>query len=217
MPRKVFLDESGDLGFKFDAPYRAGGSSRYLTIGYLIVPDASSHIPKRLVKDVYNKLKLVRGTEVKGATLDNEQKKAISKLTVNMLNKNPEFVLGAITVQKEKVFSHITKDPNILYNYLIRRSILYKIDKSPQARIIRDNRSVKVVNGKSCIDYLQTTLWFDHGSETQLYDHPTQSHTSLNIIFIDWITNIIWSHYESGRSDSYNILAPKLNNQTFLF
>lgn len=33
----VYLDESGDLGWKFDAPYRSGGSSRYLTIAAIAV------------------------------------------------------------------------------------------------------------------------------------------------------------------------------------
>ena len=36
MQVSVYLDESGDLGWKFDAPYRCGGSSRYLTISAII-------------------------------------------------------------------------------------------------------------------------------------------------------------------------------------
>jgi hypothetical protein len=36
----IYLDESGELGWKFDAPYRKGGSSRYLTIASLVIsPD----------------------------------------------------------------------------------------------------------------------------------------------------------------------------------
>jgi hypothetical protein len=41
MPLKavaIYLDESGDLGWKFDGPYLGGGSSRYLTITALCVP-----------------------------------------------------------------------------------------------------------------------------------------------------------------------------------
>lgn len=34
----IYLDESGDTGWKFELPYRNGGSSRYLTIAALIAP-----------------------------------------------------------------------------------------------------------------------------------------------------------------------------------
>jgi len=35
-PVRIFVDESGDLGWQFNDPYRAGGSSRYLTLACLI-------------------------------------------------------------------------------------------------------------------------------------------------------------------------------------
>lgn len=38
----VYFDESGDLGWSFDKPYGAGGSSRYLTIAFLIIPKLSA-------------------------------------------------------------------------------------------------------------------------------------------------------------------------------
>lgn len=49
----LYIDESGDLGFTFDKPYRIGGSSRYLTIAFLLVPKELSHLPKRVVKKLY--------------------------------------------------------------------------------------------------------------------------------------------------------------------
>jgi len=39
----VFLDESGDLGWNFEHPFRMGGSSRFLTLAFLVV-DESTHI-----------------------------------------------------------------------------------------------------------------------------------------------------------------------------
>jgi hypothetical protein len=50
----LYLDESGDLGWKFDKPYRDGGSSRYLTIATLIIPQNLSHLPKRIIKSYQN-------------------------------------------------------------------------------------------------------------------------------------------------------------------
>jgi len=53
----IYLDESGDLGWKLDKPYRYGGSSRYLTIASLIVDPSKKHLPKRLIKNLYIKFK----------------------------------------------------------------------------------------------------------------------------------------------------------------
>ena len=53
----VYLDESGDLGWKFDAPYRRGGSSRFLTISALCVLADKKHLPKRVVRNLYDKFK----------------------------------------------------------------------------------------------------------------------------------------------------------------
>ncbi|MBF4102116.1 DUF3800 domain-containing protein [Gallibacterium anatis] len=52
MQISVYLDESGDLGWKFDAPYRQGGSSRYLTIAAIVINHDKRHILKRLMKDL---------------------------------------------------------------------------------------------------------------------------------------------------------------------
>lgn len=34
----VYLDESGDLGWVLDKPYRNGGSSRFMTIAFVACP-----------------------------------------------------------------------------------------------------------------------------------------------------------------------------------
>jgi hypothetical protein len=49
----IYLDESGDLGWNFAAPYLDGGSSRFLTIGALCVPPEKKHLPKRVVRNLY--------------------------------------------------------------------------------------------------------------------------------------------------------------------
>lgn len=53
----IYLDESGDLGWNFDKPYREGGSSRFLTIASLVINPSKKHLTKRLIKNLYNKFK----------------------------------------------------------------------------------------------------------------------------------------------------------------
>jgi len=61
----IYLDESGDLGWNFTAPFRNGGSSRYLTIAAVCVPSAKIALPKRAVRKLYNKFGWPTGLEKK--------------------------------------------------------------------------------------------------------------------------------------------------------
>jgi hypothetical protein len=217
MPHNVYLDESGDLGWKFTHPYRNGGSSRFLTIAFVITPITLKHLPKRIVKKVYEKYSFPLGIEVKGIDLTLEQKKYVCKLAANMVTSNPQIILGAITVKKQNVLPHIQQDGNKLYNYMIGLSVLNKINQHPTVNLIRDERSIKVASGNSCGDYLQIKLWFDLNSSTTLTDILIHSHECHNIMFIDWISSSIWSLYENGERAFFDILSPILANQKLFF
>lgn len=221
MDSHIYLDESGDLGWSFHLPYRGGGSSRYLTIGYLICEDIDCKYPKRLVRDAYHKFQWNPAKEKKATDLSAIQKQYIAEQTIKMLTAHPQMHLGAITVRKERVATHIRIDGNKLYNYMIKLGTLGVVQHHQTSRLIRDNRTVKVESGNSCIDYLQTIMWFEHNSPAILSDAPTHSHMDDGIIFIDWITNIVWKHFEDGVSGPYNILMdatkPNILNDVRLY
>lgn len=213
----VYLDESGDLGWKFTHPYRNGGSSRFLTIGYLICPIQECAVPKRLVRDFYNKFGFKAGVEMKASVLKSHHKEFICAETVKMMSKRPHFHLGAITVKKEKVGMHIRIDGNTLYNFMMGTSLIDVIENDSACKVTRDNRSVKVLSGQSCIDYLQTLIWFHREKKTVLKDNPTHSHTDDGLIFIDWITNIVWSKYEDKFPKWCDLLSSHIVEKTLLF
>lgn len=217
MQYNVYLDESGDLGFNFTSPYRKGGSSRFLTIAFIICPKEKKHLLKRLVKKVYQKFQFDPKEEIKASSLNTSQKKFVSQKIVNLININPTISIISITVNKQNVQNHIRKDANLLYNYMMRLSLLDKIDNLETVYLIRDNRSVKVKSGNSLSEYLKTTLLFEHNSNTALVDLPSDSKQNTNLILADWLNNIIWSHYENKLSDSFMILSSKLKNQTLFF
>ena len=198
------------MGWKFNAPYRNGGSSRYLTIGYFISPITHCNIPKRLVKDFYYKFNFNPKLEVKASELKSHHKEYICQETVKMMTKYPDFHLGAVTVRKEAVPKHVQINGNNLYHYMINVGVCDIICDHISCKISRDNRSVKVLSGNTCIEYLQTIVWFDKNKPAVLKDNPTHSHTDDGIIFIDWITNIVWSKYEDNHPDWRNMLGEHL-------
>ena len=213
----IYLDESGDLGWSFCKPYRSGGSSRFLTLGYLITPTTHINIPKRLVKEFYQKFNFPKNTEVKASMLKSEHKNYICNKTVDLIKKYPDFKLGTITVKKESVAQHVRNDGNSLYNFMIGDSIIPHIKDHHSAKLTRDNRTIKMASGLSCRDYIQTIIWFHRNKETHFNDNPTHSHLDDGLIYIDWITNIIWTKYEDGYLDWANIIAPYIEDRRLYF
>lgn len=206
----IYLDESGDLGWILDKPFRFGGSSRFLTLAFLIVPNSSRQYPKRMIKKFRKYYGMKSKREIKGSELTGNQMSHFAQEALKLLDLRSEIQVRAITVKKMNVQSHIRSDPNKLYNYMINLCILDLIGDEEIVYFTPDPRSIKVSSGDSMVDYLQTQLWFEKHVRTRLIEMPSESHTTLNLQFIDVIAHIPWIHHEDGDSDAYNIITPKV-------
>lgn len=213
----VFLDESGDLGFRFGAPFRQGGSSRYLTIAYLLAPQASCKYPKRLSRDFKKQLGLAANQELKGTLLSDAELIEFATRTSAMCRSHPECQPKAITVKKRNVVAGISRDPNKLYNWMIRLSLLKAIENEPRVILTPDPRTIKVKSGNSMVDYLQMVLTFEMGSQTVLIEEPSESHQSLNLQFADVLCYTTWRHYELRKSKPFGILQAQLDRKELFF
>ncbi|MDE7155036.1 MAG: DUF3800 domain-containing protein, partial [Muribaculaceae bacterium] len=199
MASNIYLDESGDLGWILNKPYRNGGSSRYMTIAFIMCPSEKKHLLRRIVVDVYNKTKYPTNEELKGSSLSIKHKCFFAEKVRSLVSMNPDIIISAITVNKSKVQQHIRDDSNKLYNYMIRLAITPFVKDQLIINLIRDNKTVKVKSGNSLIDYLQTMIWFDLESRTKIIDIPSDSKKVKNLIFIDWLNNLIWGRYEDNN------------------
>lgn len=213
----VYLDESGDLGWVLNKPYQHGGSSKYLTIAFVVCPSEKKHLLKRIVRSVYNKTKTDPKIELKGSAMSERAKCFFANEVSNLISVNPDIRLVAITVNKSKVQQHIREDSNKLYNYMIGLAVLPVVKNEPLVNLIRDNKSVKVKSGSSLIDYLQTELWFDLQTKTRIVDMPSDSKQVQNLVFIDWVNNIVWGHYEKNVDEPYDILKKVLEVKHLFF
>lgn len=213
----IFLDESGDLGWIFDKPYRAGGSSRFLTLAFLLVDKSTHNYPRRMVRKFRQHYRMKSSREVKGSALTQKQLIHFAQDTVKLLTSIEGISVRAITVMKENVREHIRSDPNKLYNYMINLCILDLIGDEEIVYFTPDPRSIKVTSGDSMIDYLQTQLWFEKKVEAKLIETPHESHSNLNLQFIDVIAHLVWAHHEDKQSAAYNIIAPKVPCKNLFF
>lgn len=215
MHRNIYLDESGDLGWTFNKIYRQGGSSRYLTIAYLITDINHINVPRRFVRDFYTHFKFNPSKEIKASELKSVHKEYIAIEAAKMLSKHNNFIIGSITVRKENVPNHIRNSGDELYGYMIGNSAISHINDELTCKITRDYKTAKV--SKGLITYLQTLVWFHDKKSATLNDSPKQSHQDDGIIFIDWISNIVWSKYEDNYTKWVDNLNGVLREDTLFF
>ena len=213
----VYLDESGDLGWSLDKPYRNGGSSRYLTIAALIIPKIISHLPKRLIRKTYKGKKQSSDIEIKGQYLSKEETDRFIRKVIHLLEREPSITISVISVKKENVQHHIRSDANKLYNYMVNFAILQEIRECPSVDFIPDPRTIKVASGNSLVDYLKTKLWFELNSATVIKHIPIESKRNLTLQFIDFIAHVVWSRYENNEYDSYRLLRPYITERHLFF
>jgi len=194
----VYIDESGDLGWNFSMPFRNGGSSRYLTISCLAVPNNKKQYPRRIVRELYNKFSISTKIEIKGSQLHDGQKTFFTEKVINLLNQHQDIKIYSITVNKMNVAPHIKKDGNKIYNYMLSLLLLDHIKDEEKVTLIPDPRSIKVKSGNSMVDYLQIKLWFEMNCKTEILEQRISSDQCDNLKFIDIITHIIWKAFEDN-------------------
>jgi hypothetical protein len=213
----VFMDESGDLGWSLDKLYRKGGSSRFLTLAFMVADQDETKHPKRLVKRFCQSHGMHAGHELKGCDLSAGQLQSFAERAAAMLEKHSSIRLCAITVNKQNVQDHIRKDSNKLYNYMLNLSLLEHVKYSPTVVLSPDARSIKVASGSSLVDYLQTQLWFEHNATTVLDHQPQESQKSLAIQFVDVVAHIVWGFHEDAKALPYKVLAPHMRIKHLFF
>lgn len=214
----IYLDESGDLGWTFTAPYRAGGSSRHITIASLAVTAEKKHLPKRLIKKLYERFNWPTNIEKKWADMSIQERVWFASKARELREKHPDDIRYiSITVKKENVQSHIRNDPNKLYNYMIGLSLLNEMSKHQAITFVPDPRSIKVESGNSLHDYLQTQLWFDKQAVTRLTTQPSDSASSRNVQFADMLSGVVQGHFEDGNSQPWTELRNHISYKTLFF
>lgn len=196
----IYVDESGDLGWTFTAPYRAGGSSRYLTISALLVENAQKHHPKRVIRALYERMGVKPATEIKWVDIKEGDRVWIAGEIYKLKRKlGDEMKLFSMTVNKQNVMPHIRSDSNKLYNYMLNLLLCKEMAKHGLIHLIPDQRSVKVASGNSMHDYLQTQLWFEQECQTTLTTNPMDSKSCLGLQFADIIAGMVQSSFEDGN------------------
>jgi hypothetical protein len=212
-----YLDESGDLGWNFTAPYRNGGSSRYLTIATLVCPQDKKQYPKRLIIKLYEKFNWNIQKEKKWADMIPVERECFAQVAQKLMINQLDIKLFAITVVKEKVGEHIRVDSNKLYNYMIGLSLIDEMARYDNVVLVPDERGIKVKSGNSLHDYLGINLAFEKKVKTMLTTSPCNSALSKSVQFADMLAGLVQNHYEDANNRYWQILHPHITIKRLFF
>ncbi|MCP5301931.1 MAG: DUF3800 domain-containing protein [Pseudomonadales bacterium] len=219
LPNKIIiaLDESGDLGWSFDQPYRKGGSSRCLTLACVeYTAETKKHLP-RFVRSLYQRFSWDTSKEKKWAEMSGMEREYFATEAVKLTEKYPEIKYSAITCYKPNVMAHIRDDANKLYNYMLGLSELHNWKDYETIHLIPDPRSIKVKSGNSMGDYLQTKVWFDKKSKAKLVVAPQDSSKCYSIQVADMLAGLVQAHFEDGNSKAWKNTSGKIRHKKLYF
>lgn len=202
---KIYIDESGDLGWTLDKPNRNGGSSRYITLTGLVISENDEKYITRFISNIYKKYNLTPNIEKKGANFIPEHSAYITSQLNRVCNKSDSFKLISITVNKSKVFDSLRKDKNIFYNYVLGLLLKPEIVQHDNIEILLDKRTIKVSHGESFPDYIKTEIW-GQGLDITISCEFVESTKNKMIWFADWYANFIWRNHEDNENTSYDLL-----------
>lgn len=196
---QIFVDESGDLGWNFARPFGQGGSSRYLTLACLILPDPHRRRAGDIISRFYAEYKWQK--EKKASNASHPQRVKFCDHLSDLLYRYPDIKVDVITVNKINVQAHIRADANKLYNYMLGLVLPDHVQAQTEFELVTDARSIKVKSANSLADYLQIKLWFDLNCATKVIHRPGNSAGNYTLQFVDWIAHCAWRHYEQSDSE----------------
>ena len=218
----IYLDESGDCGWIFDKPHLKGGSSRYLTLAAVIVPETKTYVINRVVKQIYKNRRRSLKSEIKSTELSKVEREQFVKDVQIIKAKHPEIEFVAITVYKEHVYASIRKDPNGFYNYVMKLLLLDDLLKYRSIALVPDARSVKTSFKHSLHNYLHQSL-IEKVAESSfetfmpiLSTTPLESKRHLEIQFADILASLFWAKYEY-KNDVVNPLLHICRHKPLFF
>jgi Protein of unknown function (DUF3800) len=213
----IYVDESGDLGWSFNQPYRSGGSSRHLTIASLIVPNSKIKMPERVIRDLYDNRKWSTSKEKKWSDMSDSARADFTKRVIKLLKSHTDISCSFIVVKKANVKPTLRSDANLLYNYMIHISLVKIMKLHSTVNLVPDPRSIKVESGNSLHDYIQTDLWYREGVDTVLTTLQKDSKKTLNLQFSDMLAGLVQMAYEDSDTKLWDQLKAHVQIKTLFF
>lgn len=193
---KLWIDESGDCGFKFDR-----GSSRFLVIAcaYLIELDKECYV-KEEANRLKSKLHLTKDYEFKFSRCKDKFRREI----FNFITKLPIKYKAVIVDKKKLLISDLRFQPQQIYCELIRR-LLYDNEPPLEKAILIIDEATAKIHHKEFNQILKKYLSKNIVSKIR----QKRSRGEIMIQIADLIAGAIFRKHEKQDAQYYQLIKDK--------
>lgn len=205
----IFLDESGDLGFK-------KSSSKWFLFTIAITDDFRSL--EKVVKKIWKMLR--KKHKNLGELHASHEKNITRKRMLTHLNQVKNLKILCIVLNKKKVYIDLQNQKNYLYNYtanILLDNLHNKkiITPGEPINLFIDRKDTKKKLRENFIRYLTESMNKRRKGYFEVKLHSSHENKSLQAVdFISWA---IFRKYEYGDYNFYEIIKEKIIDEKILF
>ncbi len=205
----IFLDESGDLGFKKT-------SSKWFLFTIAMTNDARAL--ERVIKRVWRPLK--KKYKTLGELHASHEKDITRKRVLKQLSEVRDLKVLCVILNKRKVYVDLQNQKNYLYNYtanilLDRLHTKDVLGPKEPVHLFIDRKDTKKWLRENFIRYLTSSMKKRHDGSFAVELHSSHENKSLQAVdFISWA---IFRKYEKGDYEFYELIKSKMADERLLF
>ncbi len=194
----IFLDESGELGFKENV------STRFFTITLLVCGVREEQELQRIIKKIRQrtlKKKLKESSEIKWHNSNED-------IRIKVLNKLITISLEVLTIilDKFKVYEYLKDKKHKLYNYL-SKLILAECSMGDSFELIVDRSKNKRSLREDFDRYIRTNFK-ELGFNIPIKHEDSRINGGLQVL--DFISGAVFNKYEFNNTKYYDIIKSKI-------
>ena len=205
----IFLDESGDLGFK-------KSSSNWFIFTIAITGNLRSL--EKVIKKVWRHLR--KKHKGLGELHASNEKNTTRRRVLRLLSKADDLKILCIVLNKEKVYIDLQNQKEYLYNYtanllLDRLHNKELIPANEPINLYIDRKDTKKYLRENFVGYLTESMKKRRNAVFNVKLHSSHENKSLQAVdFISWA---IFRKYERSDYEFYEIIKDKIVDEDLLF
>lgn len=205
----IFLDESGDLGFK-----KSSSKWFLFTIAMIDNPRALERVVKRVWRPLKKRHKRL------GELHASHEKDITRKRVLKQLGEINDLKVLCVILNKKKVYVDLQNQKNYLYNFtanilLDRLHNKEVLKPNEPIHLFIDRKDTKKVLRENFVSYLTGSMKKRRDGQFVVELHSSHENKSLQAVdFISWA---IFRKYERGDFEFYEIIKNKIIDERLLF
>lgn len=193
----IFVDESGDLGWQLDKPRGRGGSSNFLVLAAIVVPDGMNKHLERIVRSLYRQRGRSLSNELKSTMLNSHERSSFAKALSQLRIRHDGFGFHAAVAEKKEVPVPLKNKSEILYVHMAEQMLHGAITKWTAVDIYPDARTVKTQDKNFLHNYLEARLAIA-GHVASINTIPSESGQLREIQAADILASIVGAKFEEN-------------------